>query len=116
MRELRGHLPGRRGDAADPLTISPAGPDEQPTTGRIGPRRRHLIRETMQDLEKGLDPAHFLRIHRSAIVAVDRVDTLLRGAGGDYEVKLKSGARLGVARSRRAELERRMGMRGRGRP
>jgi two-component system, LytTR family, response regulator len=78
--------------------------------------KRHLIRETMQELEKGLDPARFLRIHRSAIVAVDRVDTLLRGAGGDYEVKLKSGARLGVARSRRAELETRMGMKARARP
>jgi two-component system LytT family response regulator len=78
--------------------------------------RRHLIRETMQELEKRLDPARFLRIHRSAIVAVDQVDTLLRGAGGDYEVKLKSGARLSVARSRRAELEKRMGMKGRTRP
>ncbi len=75
--------------------------------------RRHLIRETMQELENGLDPERFLRIHRSAIVAVDRVDTLLRGAGGDYDVKLKSGARLRVARSRRAELEKRMGMKGR---
>ena len=72
---------------------------------------RHLIRETMNTLEEQLDPAKFIRIHRSSIVAVDRVDTLLRGAGGDYEVKMKNGARLAVSRARRGELEERLGMR-----
>jgi two-component system LytT family response regulator len=73
--------------------------------------KRHLIRETMHSLESQLDPARFLRIHRSNIVAIDRIESLLRGAGGDYEVKLRNGARLAVARGRRAEVERRMGMR-----
>lgn len=73
--------------------------------------QRHLIRETMNALESQLDPAKFIRIHRSAIVAIDHVETLLKGAGGDYEVKMKNGARLAVSRSRRAELEERLGMR-----
>ena len=73
--------------------------------------QRHLIRETMTALEEQLDPARFIRIHRSAIIAIDQVDRLLRGAGGDYEVKMKSGGRLAVSRSRRAELEERLGMR-----
>ena len=72
--------------------------------------QRHLIRETMTALEAQLDPARFIRIHRSAIVAIDQVATLLRGAGGDYEVKMKNGARLAVSRGRRAELEERLGM------
>ena len=72
--------------------------------------RRHLIREAMQTLEDRLDPARFLRIHRSAIVRLDLVETLLRGAGGDYEVQLKGGQRLRVSRSRREELERRLGI------
>lgn len=72
--------------------------------------RRHLIRETMQTLEERLDPAHFFRIHRSAIVRIDLVDTLIRGAGGDYEVQLKDGTRLRVSRSRREGLERRLGV------
>lgn len=72
--------------------------------------RRHLLRETMQTLEERLDPAHFFRIHRSAIVRIDLVDTLLRGAGGDYEVQLKDGTRLRVSRSRREALERRLGV------
>jgi two-component system LytT family response regulator len=72
--------------------------------------KTHLIRETMQTLEERLDPRHFVRIHRSAIVRLQLVDTLLRGAGGDYEVQLKSGLRLPVSRSRREELEKRLGV------
>jgi two-component system LytT family response regulator len=64
----------------------------------------------MTALESQLDPARFIRIHRSAIVAIDQVATLLRGAGGDYEVKMKNGARLAVSRGRRAELEERLGL------
>jgi two-component system LytT family response regulator len=64
----------------------------------------------MQEIEESLDPERFVRIHRSTIVAVDRVVSLLRGAGGDLEVKLGSGARLPVARSRRDEVERRLGV------
>jgi two-component system LytT family response regulator len=74
--------------------------------------RRLLIREAMQTLEERLDPAMFLRIHRSVIVRLDLVDTLHKGAGGDYEVQLKSGVRLRVSRSRREELERRLGVTG----
>jgi two-component system LytT family response regulator len=72
--------------------------------------RRHLIREAMQTLEERLDPARFIRVHRSIIVRLDLIDALLRGAGGDYEVQLRTGARLKVSRSRREELERRMGI------
>jgi len=64
----------------------------------------------MQTLEERLDPALFLRVHRSVIVRLDRVDAMLRSAGGDYAVRLKDGTRLSVSRARREELERRMGM------
>jgi len=72
--------------------------------------RVHLIRESMQTLEERLDPAVFLRIHRSAIVKLELVETLLREPGGDYEVQLRGGARLRVSRSRREELERKLGI------
>ena len=74
--------------------------------------RAYLIREAIHLLEEKLDPDRFLRIHRSIIVRVDLIDTFHRGAGGDYEVQLKSGARLRVSRSRREELERRLGVTG----
>jgi two-component system LytT family response regulator len=64
----------------------------------------------MQTLEERLDPAHFLRIHRSAIVRLALIETLHRGAGGDYAVQLKGGVRLKVSRTRFEELEKRMGL------
>ena len=70
--------------------------------------RRHLVRETMQSLEESLDPARFMRVHRSAIVPLDRVETLFRGAGGDYEVQLKNGTRIRVSRARREDVEERL--------
>ena len=70
----------------------------------------YLIRERMQTLEERLDPEHFVRIHRSTIVRLDRVEVLLRSGGGDYAVRLKDGRRLQVSRSRREALERRLGL------
>ncbi len=68
------------------------------------------IRERMQTLAERLDPSVFFRIHRSAIVQLDRVDTMLRSSGGDYAVRLKSGVELPVSRGRREELEQRRGV------
>ena len=70
--------------------------------------RRHLIRESMQSLEERLDPSRFMRIHRSSIVQLSRVDALLHGPGGDYEAQLKDGTRLRVSRNRREALEGRL--------
>ena len=72
--------------------------------------RRYIIRERMQTLEERLDPNRFFRIHRSAIVRLDLVETLLRNPGGDYALQLKGGVRLKVSRSRFEELEKRMGL------
>ena len=72
--------------------------------------QRYVIREAMQVLEESLDPARFMRIHRSAIVRVDLVESLRRGAGGEYRVQLRGGVRLRVSRSRREALERRLGL------
>jgi two-component system, LytTR family, response regulator len=85
--------------------ISASGPYAELHVGQ----ERHIIRESMQNLEDQLDPGVFLRIHRSAIVRIDLVDSLLRGGAGDYEVQLKSGVRLRVGRSRRELLEKRLG-------
>jgi two-component system LytT family response regulator len=71
--------------------------------------RRHLVREAIQSLEERLDPGVFLRVHRSAIVRMDLVETLTRTDSGDYEVQLKGGRKLRVGRSRRAEVQRRLG-------
>lgn len=72
--------------------------------------RTFAVREKMQTLDEKLDPAIFFRIHRSAIVRLDRIDTLLHAAGGDYAVRLKDGTELSVSRSRREELEEKVGL------
>jgi len=72
--------------------------------------RKHLIREAMQNLENQLDPARFFRVHRSAIVQLDRVDALLKSPGGDCDVQLRNGVKIKIARSRREELEKRLAM------
>lgn len=72
--------------------------------------KTYVIRERMQTLEDRLDPSRFFRIHRSAIVRIDRIESLLRSSGGDYAVRLKGGTELSVSRSRREELEEKIGM------
>ena len=72
--------------------------------------KRYLIRERMQTLEERLDPAKFVRIHRSAIVRLDLIETLIRNPGGDYGVLLKGGVKLKVSRGRFEKLEELMGL------
>lgn len=68
----------------------------------------HLMRESMSRLEQELDPERFHRIHRSAIVALDRVRRLERGEGGT-RVLVGDDTWLPVSRSRAAALRRRLG-------
>lgn len=67
-------------------------------------RQSHLIRETMAGIEAQLDPAKFARIHRSAIVNLDRVRELLPGPHGDSTLLLRDGARLTLSRTYRARF------------
>ena len=72
--------------------------------------KTYIIRERMQTLEERLDPARFFRIHRSVIVRLEQIESLLREPGGDYAVQLKGGARLSVSRNRVEPLEHWMGL------
>ena len=67
---------------------------------------RHLMRETMNALEARLDPRRFVRIHRSALVNVDRVKEIHPLFHGDWEVVLRSGVRLTLTRTHREEAQR----------
>jgi two-component system LytT family response regulator len=53
----------------------------------------HLIRETMKGVEAKLDPAAFIRIHRSALVALDRIQSIEAREQGEYLVTMR-GAKL----------------------
>ncbi|HUQ81079.1 MAG TPA: response regulator [Gemmatimonadaceae bacterium] len=56
--------------------------------------RVHLVRETMKSFELKVDPARFVRIHRSTIVCVDRIARVEALGHGAYRITMQSGARF----------------------
>jgi two-component system LytT family response regulator len=69
----------------------------------------HLLRETMASLESRLDPAQFMRIHRSRIVNVERIKKIEPTENGDYALTLTNGVALTLSRSYRSKLQERFG-------
>ncbi len=65
----------------------------------------HLLRETMGKLETALDPKIFFRVHRSAIVNLDRVREMQPYFRGEDVLILRDGTKLRLSRNRRARLE-----------
>ena len=72
-------------------------------------RESRLLRETMTDLERRLDPARFLRIHRSTIVNLDRIREMHPWFSGEYTVIMQDGTKLKLSRGYRERLEERLG-------
>ena len=70
-----------------------------------GPKA-HLLRETMAELETRLDPERFFRVHRSAIVNIERVREVHPLFRGDCQLVLSDGTELRLSRTRRAEFDR----------
>ena len=58
----------------------------------------HLIRESMKNMETKLDAKIFVRIHRSAIVNIDRIKELEPWFHGEYVVIMRDGTRLTASR------------------
>lgn len=67
---------------------------------------RHLIRWTMKTLGQQLDPADFLRVHRSAIVNIRRIKELQPWFNGDYVIILDTGAQITSGAAYRESLKR----------
>jgi two-component system LytT family response regulator len=70
----------------------------------------HVMRRTLLELEHDLGDDRFIRIHRSIIVNLDRIRGLELQSGGDYEVVLKTQARLRLSRRYRKALQDRLGV------
>jgi len=60
-----------------------------------------VLRETMKDLEKRLDPRRFQRVHRSTIVNLDLVKQVKPHTNGECFLILESGSQVKVSRSYR---------------
>jgi two-component system LytT family response regulator len=65
----------------------------------------HLLRETMNALEGRLDGNRFLRIHRSTIVNIERIQELQPWFHGDYVVILRDGTQLTLSRGYRQKVQ-----------
>jgi len=60
-------------------------------------------------LERLLDPTTFVRVHRSAIINLDRLKEIVSDSSGDGVIVLGDGTRVRLARSRRATVDRLLG-------
>jgi two-component system LytT family response regulator len=67
-------------------------------------RASYLLREAMNNLETQLDPKKFLRIHRSTIVNIERIQELQSWFHHEYRVILRDGTELALSRSCRKKL------------
>jgi two-component system, LytTR family, response regulator len=72
-------------------------------------RSVHALRESMAELEQELDPVRFLRISRSAIVNIDRIQEIQPWFQGDYVLILTDGTRLTSTRGYRDNMRKLLG-------
>jgi len=66
--------------------------------------KTHMLRRSLTELETQLKPHAFARIHRSAIVNVERIRALEIRQDGEYDVVLESGQRLRLSRRYRKDM------------
>ncbi|HEV7242151.1 MAG TPA: LytTR family DNA-binding domain-containing protein [Thermoanaerobaculia bacterium] len=70
--------------------------------------KSYLLRQTMAEIERQLDPAKFVRVHRSAIVNLERVREMHPLFRGDSVLVLTDGTQIRLSRARREEFEKRL--------
>lgn len=69
----------------------------------------HVVRVSLGALERLLDPARFVRVHRSAMINLDRLKEIVTDSSGDGVIALADGTKVRLARSRRAAVDRLLG-------
>ena len=72
-------------------------------------QKGYLLRETITSLEDQLDPRQFRRIHRSAIVKIDKIKEMQPWFHGEYRVIMENGKQLTLSRNYRANFQRLVG-------
>jgi two-component system LytT family response regulator len=67
-------------------------------------KENHLVRETMNDIEKKLESDRFVRVHRSTIVNLDYVKEMQPLPSGEYDIAMRDGTQLRLSRGYRQRL------------
>jgi len=84
------------------------GVEEEQVMVHVGDQA-YAIRRTLADLEARLDPDHFFRAHRSAIVNLDRVQEVIPWFKGSHILRLTSGAEVDLSRAQARALRKILG-------
>jgi two-component system LytT family response regulator len=66
--------------------------------------RSFLLRVRMNEMAVKLDPERFARVHRSAIVNLDRIQEIRAASHGDFTVVLADGAQVPMSRSHHKDV------------
>jgi len=69
-------------------------------TGKVSP----MVRQTLSAMETQLDPKKFRRVHRSAIVNIERIKELQPLFSGEYSILLRDGTKLTLSRNYKDKL------------
>lgn len=64
----------------------------------------YTLRESLQEIERHLDPRYFLRVHRSAIVRLDAIRAVERANADQIVLVVDAGTKVPVSRSRRSAV------------
>ena len=68
-------------------------------------QKGYLLRETISSLEEQLDPKQFRRIHRSAIVKIDKIKEMQPWFHGEYRIIMENGKQLTLSRNYRSNFQ-----------
>jgi two-component system LytT family response regulator len=104
-------LAGRDGEAIRVLDVDEIdwiGVEGEKVLAHIGDQG-YPIRSTLAELEARLDPGHFFRAHRSAIVNLDRVQEVIPWFKGSHILRLTTGAEVDLSRARARALRKILG-------
>jgi two-component system LytT family response regulator len=87
------------------LHEAPVGaPNRSPEVGR------HIVPHTLDALEQRLDPADFMRVHRSSIIQLRHIREMIQWFSGRYKLVLTGGHEVIASRSRSKELRDRLSL------
>lgn len=65
---------------------------------------KHVLRETLNNFEKKLGPADFIRIHKSFIVNLDFIKEIKKSSNGSYQICMMGNQLFNISKTYRSEV------------
>ena len=72
--------------------------------------KKHVLRDSLQNIIEEMDSKQMLRIHRSTIINTAFLDKVIHSNFGEIDVKMKDGSLFRVSKSYRKELQQNLGL------